>query len=106
MLAPIRPKPIIASCMSSGCHVFRRSHRRPGRFTVGPVTPALLRGAVDACAAPNETLNARLVGLTDDEARRPSLLPGWTVGHVLTHIARNADGLARMFTGAQRGEVA
>src|SRR5579883_2263142 len=43
-------------------------------------------------------------GLTDDDARRPSLLPGWSVGHVLTHIARNADGNRRMAEGAARGE--
>jgi hypothetical protein len=30
--------------------------------------------------------------LTDADARGPSLLPGWTRGHVLTHLARNADG--------------
>ncbi|MGZ4713814.1 MAG: maleylpyruvate isomerase N-terminal domain-containing protein [Acidimicrobiia bacterium] len=36
----------------------------------------------------------------------PSRLPGWTVGHVLTHIARNADGMRRMFLGAARGVVA
>jgi maleylpyruvate isomerase len=35
----------------------------------------------------------------------PSLLPGWTVGHVLTHLARNADGFRRIVDGAARGEV-
>ena len=29
--------------------------------------------------------------LTDDLVRGPSTLPGWTRGHVLTHLARNAD---------------
>ena len=28
------------------------------------------------------------------------------MGHVLTHIARNADGLRRMIEGARRGEQA
>jgi maleylpyruvate isomerase len=36
---------------------------------------------------------------------RPSRLPGWTVGHVLTHLARNADSFVRMFEGAERGDV-
>ncbi len=36
---------------------------------------------------------------------RPSRLPGWTVGHVLTHLARNADGFVRMLEGADRGEI-
>jgi len=61
-----------------------------------------LRGAVEA----HRTLEHSLVGLTDAQARQPSLLPDWTVGHVLTHIARNADGVRAMVEGAQRGEVA
>jgi maleylpyruvate isomerase len=43
-------------------------------------------------------------GLTDDAVRQPSLLPGWTVGHVLTHIARNADSHVRLLEGALAGE--
>jgi maleylpyruvate isomerase len=39
-------------------------------------------------------------GLTDDVARRPSLLPGWTIGHVLSHLARNADSVVRRLEGA------
>jgi maleylpyruvate isomerase len=35
----------------------------------------------------------------------PSLCAGWTRGHVLTHIARNADGIADTITGALRGEI-
>jgi maleylpyruvate isomerase len=34
---------------------------------------------------------------------QPSLLPGWTVGHVLTHVARNADAFTRLLTGARTG---
>lgn len=60
---------------------------------------------VAGCAAAHQALLADLDGLTDDVARRPSLLPEWSVGHVLTHLARNADSLASMFEGAQRGEV-
>ena len=41
--------------------------------------------------------------VTDEQARRPSLLPGWTVGHVLTHIARNADSLVNLATWASTG---
>jgi maleylpyruvate isomerase len=49
---------------------------------------------------------ATLHDLSDDEARQPSRLPGWTVGHVVTHIARNAEGHLRMLRGAIEGEVA
>lgn len=43
-------------------------------------------------------------GWSDGDVRTPSLLPGWTRGHVLAHIARNADGITRTLTGALRGE--
>jgi maleylpyruvate isomerase len=49
---------------------------------------------------------ATLRDLTDAQVTEPSLLPGWTVGHVATHIARNAEGHLRMFDAAARGEVA
>ncbi|MET0910545.1 MAG: maleylpyruvate isomerase N-terminal domain-containing protein, partial [Ilumatobacteraceae bacterium] len=39
------------------------------------------------------------------DAELPSLLPGWTRGHVLTHIARNADSFVRLLEAAGRGEV-
>ena len=50
-------------------------------------------------------LASGLARLTDADARRPSLLPGWTVGHVVTHLARNADSHVRMIEAAHRGEV-
>ena len=44
--------------------------------------------------------------LTDAEAGEPSLLPGWTRGHVLTHLARNADALVGLVDGALTGVAA
>ena len=41
---------------------------------------------------------------SDADVHAPSLLPGWTRGHVLTHLARNADGIALTLSGALRGE--
>ncbi|HEV7656634.1 MAG TPA: maleylpyruvate isomerase family mycothiol-dependent enzyme [Mycobacteriales bacterium] len=41
---------------------------------------------------------------TDAWAGRPSLLPGWTRGHVLSHLARNADAMVRTLAGTVRGE--
>jgi maleylpyruvate isomerase len=35
----------------------------------------------------------------------PSLLPGWTRGHLLTHLARNADALRNLLIWARTGEV-
>ena len=57
---------------------------------------------IDGCLAAQATLLDALAGLADDAARRPSLLPDWTVGHVLTHIARNADSVVWRLEGAAR----
>jgi maleylpyruvate isomerase len=46
-----------------------------------------------------------VTGLTDEACCQPSLLPGWSRGHVLAHLARNADGQARMLEGARVGEI-
>jgi maleylpyruvate isomerase len=48
-------------------------------------------------------LLATAATLTDSQARAPSLLPGWSRGHVLTHIARNADGLRNLLIWARTG---
>jgi maleylpyruvate isomerase len=48
-------------------------------------------------------LDAEAAGLTDGQAREPSLLPGWSRGHVLTHLARNADGLRNLLIWARTG---
>ena len=47
-----------------------------------------------------------VAALTDDDVGRPSRLAGWTVGHVLAHLARNADSHVGMLVAAARGEVA
>jgi maleylpyruvate isomerase len=41
--------------------------------------------------------------LTDAGAHEPSLLPNWTRGHVLTHLARNAEGGTRLLGWALTG---
>jgi maleylpyruvate isomerase len=35
--------------------------------------------------------------------REPSALPGWTRGHLCTHLARNADGLGNLLSWAETG---
>jgi maleylpyruvate isomerase len=42
-------------------------------------------------------------GLSDADVRAPSPLPGWTRGHVLTHLARNAEGGTRLLEWARTG---
>ena len=48
---------------------------------------------------------ATAAGITDERAREPSPLPGWSRGHVLTHLARNADGLRNLLIWARTGVV-
>jgi maleylpyruvate isomerase len=57
------------------------------------------------CLAAQVALDARLVGLDDATARGPSRLPDWSVGHVLTHLARNADSVVWRLEGASCGEL-
>ncbi|WP_169945689.1 maleylpyruvate isomerase family mycothiol-dependent enzyme [Microbispora sp. H11081] len=48
-------------------------------------------------------LLATAARLTDEDLRAPSLLPGWTRGHVLTHVARNADSYVNLLSWARTG---
>ncbi|MFL6063334.1 MAG: maleylpyruvate isomerase family mycothiol-dependent enzyme [Friedmanniella sp.] len=43
------------------------------------------------------------ISVTDEDWRAPSRLPGWSRGHVATHIARQADGLVRLTEWARSG---
>jgi maleylpyruvate isomerase len=60
---------------------------------------------IAGCRSAHATLDRALGLLSGAQARRPSLLPGWTVGHVLTHLARNADSTVRRLEAASVGEV-
>jgi maleylpyruvate isomerase len=60
---------------------------------------------IAGAAAAHTALLSTLDGLTDAQARAASNLPGWTVGHVLTHLARNADSHVLMLEAADRGEI-
>ena len=64
--------------------------------------PADPRSPVATARAPlvtsTEAVFTDIEGLTDDQAREPSLLPGWSRGHVLTHLARNADAMVNLLT--------
>jgi maleylpyruvate isomerase len=60
---------------------------------------------VEGCLTAQAALEADLEGLDDARAQGPSLLPGWSVGHVLTHVARNADSVVWRLEGAARCEL-
>ncbi|CAB4908331.1 MAG: maleylpyruvate isomerase family mycothiol-dependent enzyme [Actinobacteria bacterium] len=64
----------------------------------------ILNAQVVGCAASHQRLLQALEGLTDEQCRQPSLLTGWSRGHVLSHLANNAYSHLRMFEAASRGE--
>ena len=67
-----------------------------------------MRNRPDADIAGATTAHARLLatlaGLSGDWCPQPSLLPGWTAGHVLAHLARNAESHIRMLDAAAVGQ--
>lgn len=51
-----------------------------------------------------EQLLESVATLTPSAVAEPSLLPGWTRGHLLAHLARNADSYVNLLTWARTGE--
>ena len=52
----------------------------------------------------HQRLEEELGKLAPDALAQPSILPGWTRGHVVTHLARNADALRNLLYWARTGE--
>ena len=59
--------------------------------------------ALAATAAAEQRLLRSVERMRPEQVFEPSALPGWTRGHVITHLARNADGLVNLLTGAGTG---
>jgi maleylpyruvate isomerase len=57
------------------------------------------------CRSAHERVAATLDAVDAATLARDSRLPGWTVAHVVAHLARNADSHTRLFEAAARGEV-
>ena len=72
---------------------------RPGRLRRGAEQRRWTRWPRSPTAC-----SSRVDGLTAEAVGGPSLLPGWTRGHVLTHLARNADALANLVLAARTGD--
>lgn len=91
----------LAAICRSSAHAPSGAVRHDSQMSLSEVTSRL--------AALRDSTASLLAGLdaerwTDADVRTPSVLPGWTRGHVLTHIARNADGISATIEGAMRGE--
>lgn len=68
-----------------------------------PAGPSSVGLVIDRIGEATTRLLDSAAALTDQQAREASLLPDWSRGHVLTHLARNADGLQNLLTWAQTG---
>jgi maleylpyruvate isomerase len=72
----------------------------PREESSGPVSVTeLLHGVALATEVVQEAVDA----LDATAVRGPSLLPGWSRAHVITHLARNADALVNLLTWAKTG---
>jgi maleylpyruvate isomerase len=63
------------------------------------------RRDISHVASAHQRLLNEIERLTDEDIRRPSKLPRWSVAHVLTHVARNGDSHVRRVAAAVRGEM-
>ena len=66
---------------------------------------AVPRAWIDGATRSHRRLEGEVRALTDDDVRAPSALPGWSRGHVITHIARNAEAIRGMTERAKHGEM-
>jgi maleylpyruvate isomerase len=60
---------------------------------------------IEACRTSHRLLLVGLVPLTDDDFRAPSLLPRYSRGHVVTHIANKSKAHILIFGGPAAGEI-
>ena len=65
-------------------------------------SPAIARD-LDRLAAATARLQATVASWEAADLAAPSILPGWSRAHVLTHLARNADGMRNLLLAARTG---
>ena len=63
------------------------------------IDPQRVARDIEALDESQQRLVSDLRSMAAVDPATPSELPAWTVGHVLTHIARNADSTLRMLAG-------
>jgi uncharacterized Actinobacterial protein TIGR03083 len=60
---------------------------------------------IEACRTSHRRLLAALAPLTDGDFRSPSLLPRYSRGHVVTHLANKTTSHVLLFGGPAAGEI-
>ena len=76
-----------------------------GSMTTSHLVPDSAPPSLDALETATSRYLESLTVLDDAAMRAPALLPGWSRGHVVTHLARNADAMVNVLTGARLDEV-
>ncbi len=64
-----------------------------------PIDRAELDREIASCVESERSLTAYVERLSEPDPMAASRLPGWTIGHVMTHIARNGDGVLSVLAG-------
>lgn len=64
-----------------------------------------LETVMSGCRSSHAVLVSTVSDFDDAAFRSPSRLEDWTVGHIVTHLARNADSHTRMLNAAAQGEA-
>jgi maleylpyruvate isomerase len=77
----------------------------PGEHLAAATAAAHAASLRTRVAAATRQLQESAARLDDSQAREASLLPGWSRGHLLSHIARNADSLRNLLIWARTGVV-
>ena len=67
------------------------------------LVPADVPARLQAVEAASDRLLATVEGLSDAGFEEPTVLPGWSRGHVVAHLALNAEGLAAALSGLESG---
>ena len=75
----------------------------PGRSADAVVLAQEVTRQLTAIEHATEIMLATVDGLDDLSVRQPSLLDGWSRAHVITHLARNADGCTNLLIWARTG---
>ena len=72
-------------------------------MTAAPGTPPAWETLTSWAGQGQQAVEQAAAGLEPAQVAGPSRLPGWTRGHVLSHLARNADALVNLLTWARTG---
>lgn len=70
----------------------------------GGISTARLQANLDLLARETDALTRSLSPLGDEDMHAATLCAGWTRGHVVTHLARNAEALGNLLHWATTGE--